>query len=91
MSGAVAYDLVRGGLGTLRSTAGDFTQATELCLADDGAATTFSDGATPVAGDGFWYVVRGVSCGGMGSYDEGVPAQHGSRDAGIDASAGACP
>jgi len=91
MIGAITYDVVRGSLGTLRSTAGDFTQATESCLANDRPETTRTDGATPALGDGFWYLVRGVSCGGAGYYDEGHPAQQGSRDAEIAASAGACP
>jgi hypothetical protein len=91
MAGAIAYDVVRGSLGALRSTAGDFTQATGSCLADDRPETTRTCTATPAPGDGLWYLVRGVSCGGPGSYDEGSPAQQGSRDAEIGAAAGACP
>jgi hypothetical protein len=91
VAGAIAYDLVRGGLGVLRSTAGDFTQATERCLANDLGDTTYSDGSTPALGDGYWYLVRGVSCGGAASYDAGVPSQPGSRDAEIEAAAAACP
>jgi hypothetical protein len=38
----------------------------------------------------FWYVVRGRSCTGAGTYDGGDAAQIGSRDPGIDAAASAC-
>jgi hypothetical protein len=46
---------------------------------------------TPAAGQGDWFLVRGVTAGGAGSYDSGDPAQVGSRDAGIAASGNGCP
>jgi hypothetical protein len=88
---ASVYDLVRGNLSTLRSSAGDFSAATESCLADNEAATTFTDGTIPAAGSGFYYLVRGVNCAGNSSYDEGNPKQQGSRDAETNASANSCP
>jgi len=88
---ATAYDLVRGDLNALRASSGDFTTATERCLADDLAATNASDTDTPAAEHGYWYVVRGVNCGGTGSYDSGAPSQPASRDAEIAASVHACP
>ncbi len=91
LPGAIAYDVVRGSLGTLRSTAGDFTQATDGCLANDVADTTATDSAVPAPEGGTWFLVRGVSCGGAGSYDEGAVSQIGSRDGEIGAAAGACP
>jgi hypothetical protein len=89
--GAGAYDLVRGGLIALHASAGDFTTTTDACLADDSVATASDDAAPPPAGDGFWYLVRPVNCGGPGTYDSGGAGQSGSRDAEIAASANACP
>jgi N-acetylneuraminic acid mutarotase len=91
LTSATGYDLVRGGLLLLRASGGDFAAATQACVANDTPDTTLPDAAVPAAGDGFWFLVRGTSCGGNGTYDSGAPGQAGSRDAGIDASAGACP
>ena len=91
LAGATSYDVVRGSLATLASTHGDFTAATNLCVANDLAATTKSDTGMPAAGTGSWYLVRGSNCGGAGSYNEGAPSQVGSRDAEIQASVAACP
>jgi hypothetical protein len=89
---AAAYDLVRGSLGLLHSFGGDFSVSTEACLANDQADTSYLDsGAPPAVGDGFWYLVRGVDCGGAGTYDESGGSQVGSRDAEIAASASSCP
>jgi hypothetical protein len=89
--GATAYDAVRGSVGTLRSSAGDFTQATETCLSNDAQGTTVEDPTVPAPGAGSWHLVRAVNCGGAGSYDSGAPRQSGSRDAEIPSSPAACP
>jgi len=86
--GATRYDLTRGALGTLRATVGNFTPSVNQCTANIG--TGGADGDTPPAGDGFWYVVRAVNCGG-GTYDDSSPTQSGARDAEIAASPLACP
>ncbi len=83
------YDVVRGGVGALVSSGGDFASATAACVANDLAATTLTYGTTPAAGDAYWFLVRGVSCAGGGSYDDGT--QQGSRDAEIAASPSSCP
>ncbi len=88
--GATGYDLVRGGLNSLRSTGGDFTTSTQLCLTDDQMTLSYVDPALPAGGEGLWYLVRAVSCGGAGSYD-GPGAQVGSRDAEISLSPNGCP
>ena len=88
---AAAYDVVRGGLNLLRSSGGNFTTSTQSCLANDQVATSVSDSTTPAAGDGFWYLLRGLSCGGAGTYDEGVGSQIGARDSEIGAAASRCP
>jgi N-acetylneuraminic acid mutarotase len=88
---AVAYDVVRGGLNLLRSSGGNFTTATQACLANDQAATSVFDPSAPPVADGFWYLLRGLSCGGAGTYNETVGSQIGSRDSEISASANSCP
>jgi hypothetical protein len=89
--GASAYDIVRGSLVTLHTSGGDFALSTGACLQNDLAATTLDDGSPAGAGQGYWYLVRAVNCGGSGSYDSGAPSQVGSRDAEILASGNACP
>src|SRR4030095_15090682 len=87
---AAAYDVVRGGRNRLRSSGGNFTPATQACLADDRGATSVFDPTPPPAADGFWYLLRGLSCGGPGTYNESVPSQIGSRDIEISASPNTC-
>jgi hypothetical protein len=90
VSGATAYDAVEGSLGVLRATAGDFTSAVTVCVANDDVATSATFQTSPSPGGGVFMVVRGGNCGGAGSYDEGG-TQQGSRDAEIAASGAACP
>jgi len=92
LAGASGYDVVKGDLNILRSTGGNFAQATLQCLASDSSGSTAGDGAIPAVGGGFWYLQRGRSCGGTGTYDSAtpsVPAEN--RDPGIGASGAACP
>jgi hypothetical protein len=91
VASASAYDGLRGGLVSLRASMGSFQTATQACLADDLAATSIDDPEAPAVADGFWYLVRAVSCGGAGSWDGPGGAQQGSRDAEIAASPEACP
>jgi hypothetical protein len=91
VTGATGYDLARGGLASLRASSGNFTVATDSCLQNDTPSMSATDAAAPVSGDGFWYLVRGASCAGHGTYDSGAPSQTGSRDAEINASANGCP
>ncbi|MGH9867958.1 MAG: Kelch repeat-containing protein [Candidatus Polarisedimenticolia bacterium] len=88
---ATAYDVLRGSLDLLSSTAGNFTQATQTCLANDLADSALVLSGSPAAGSGFFYLVRGTNCGGGGTYDAGDPAQAGSCDAEIGASSHRCP
>ncbi len=88
---AIGYDIVRGDLLTLHSSAGNFTVATEECLADDHPTTSLAHSAVPDPGSGFWFLVRDARLGGNGAYDSGGLAQVGSRDAEIDASTRSCP
>jgi hypothetical protein len=91
VSGATAYDVVRGALDSLRNSGGNFASATQSCLANDQAATSVLDAGTPPVNGGFWYLVRGLNCGGAGSYNDAGGAPTGIRDTGIAASINACP
>ena len=86
---ATSSDVVRGGLAALLAAHGNFALAGDVCHPAI-VSGTFQDATLPGAGDGFWYLVRGVNCGGHGTFDGGDAGQVGSRDAGIAAS-GACP
>lgn len=88
---ATGYDVVRGSLGSLRSSGGNFTSATLGCLGNNVTTTSVPYTNTPAAGAGEWVLVRGVSCTGPGTYDEAQPGQQGARDAEINAAASACP
>jgi CubicO group peptidase (beta-lactamase class C family) len=92
VASCTGYDAVRGGLGDLLATGGDFAAATSLCGANNLTVTALPDTDAPAAGEGFWYLVRAVTCHAAGSWDSGGPSQLGSRDAEIAASAvaGAC-
>jgi hypothetical protein len=91
LAGVAQYDLVRGGLAALRASGGDFSVATTDCLGNNvtGTAIQFSD--EPPLGDGSWYLMRGASCGGAGTYNSGGPGQLTNRDPGIAAAPAACP
>jgi hypothetical protein len=92
LANAASYDIVSGALSTLRSTAGNYTAATQKCVASKLVATGRTvAGPNPPAGDGVWFIVRGANCRGRGTYDESSPRQIGSRDAEIAASPSACP
>jgi hypothetical protein len=62
-----------------------------MVVAASPLAAAIVDATLPPPGGGFWYLVRGLSCGGPGTYDSGAASQIGSRDAEIAASANACP
>jgi N-acetylneuraminic acid mutarotase len=87
---ASGYDVVRGSLGTLRSSGGNFTTATQTCLAN-GTADNFLMESTAAPAGGFFYLVRVSDVRGNGTYDTGAASQVGLRDAEIAASAGVCP
>ena len=87
VAGATSYDVVRGTLSTLRG--GDFT--VEACTAADLAPTSVYDDHAPGADDGDWFLVRGRSACGPGTYDDGSASQAAPRDADITASTNTCP
>jgi len=78
------------GDGTSRRTV-NFTSAIIACLADDLGESALVLSRAPAKGNGFFYLVRGINCGGHGTYDSADPGQIGSRDAEINASPLSCP
>jgi hypothetical protein len=99
--GASTFDLVRGDLGTLRATGGDFHAALDAlpagenaCLANDTTALSLVDpyGAPP-PDTGVFTLLRPVttSCVAEGTLDDGAPSEVASRDAEVAASSRACP
>ncbi len=91
LPGATGYDVSRGSLSALHASSGDFAVATTDCMESALSATNTTDADAPTTGDGFWYLVRGMTCGGRGTFDTGAPSQAGSRDPGIQLSANTCP
>ena len=88
---ATGYDVVRGDLGTLLGTRGDFTAATVECLADDYAPTALPYTDVPPRGRASWFLVRGVTPSEVGTFDLDGAGQVDLRDFEIEASPFACP
>jgi len=84
---AVAYDVVVGDLTALRDSRGDFTIATDACLAAEVADTAVSYADPMNPGDALWILVRGRPGPG---YESGGAGQIGTRDPEIAASPFAC-
>ena len=92
---------MRGELGALRSSGGDFTAALaavpaaqSACLADNTSLLSLTDpNGAPQVGFGEFVLLRPVTiaCPGHGTFDEGHPKQVSGRDAEIAASSRACP
>jgi len=92
LAGATLYDVVRGDLAALRSTHGRYDLAVTGCLAWRTAETSAGDAALPPTGGAFFYLARGRSCGGAGTYDDGGGfGQAAPRDASIAAAPSSCP
>ncbi|MEM7244098.1 MAG: right-handed parallel beta-helix repeat-containing protein [Acidobacteriota bacterium] len=83
-SGATGHDVLRGEIATLGAVglAGSLTD----CLAADTAALSLSL-TMPEPGRGSWFLVRGRTCGGPGSYDPSGS----TRDAALSGAGLACP
>ncbi len=91
ITGDTGDEIVHGDLAALRGTGGDFSAATTQCLDDNRTSATLDYAPVPAPGNAEWFLVRGVNCGGSGTYDSLGPSQAGSRDAEIAASGNACP
>jgi hypothetical protein len=81
------YDVVRGDVGRLSVTGGDFSVATEECLGANVAGTSLPYSVAPFTGKGFWFLARPDG----DTYDSNYPSQVAGRDAGIAASGADCP
>jgi hypothetical protein len=87
--GATGYDVVLGDLEILRIS-GDFRAATQQCIGNRHPVTVLIDATEVAPGEGIWYLVRAINCGGDASYDTGEPTQVGARDVEIEASGNDC-
>jgi len=85
------YDVAKGSLLALRSSAGDFAASLLGCVEDDSLDAGATDSTRPSLGDGFYYLVRANVACRSGTYNSGHPRQQGDRDPEIAASPGACP
>jgi len=88
--GSSGYDIVRGDLGVLRTSGGDFALATLECLADNRVPTALPYSQDPGPGQGWFFLVRQQTGGPYDSYDSGGFGQIDSRDTEIEASGVAC-
>lgn len=67
---ACTYDVVKGDLNLLRSTAGDFSVSQLECLREDVPVAQTFDAVDPLPGQAFYYVTRGVECSSeAGTFD----------------------
>ncbi|MEW5807322.1 MAG: C25 family cysteine peptidase [Acidobacteriota bacterium] len=90
--GAIGYDIVRGSLNALLDTGGDFIAATDSCLGNDLNGTSLDYTENPTgAGQGHWFLVRGVSITGPMTYQSLAGSQIGLRDDEINSASSSCP
>ncbi len=75
VAACTGYDVVRGDLGDLLATDGDFAAATSTCAANNVVATSLDEADSPPAGEGFFYLVRSVTCHAVGTWDSGNGAR----------------
>jgi hypothetical protein len=87
---ATAHDIVSGSGERLILNGGNFTVSTGACLDDNRTTTSLLTSSAPSVGEFSWFLVRGVNCGGSGTYDSGAVSQVGLRDAEIAASGSDC-
>jgi hypothetical protein len=89
ITGLSSVDIVIGSLSTLKSTGGDFSQATASCLANNAQGTFYPYTQNPPPGNGVWFLARPNTSAGFGSYDSTATSNEG-RDPGIAASGQDC-
>lgn len=90
--GATAYDVVRGRLDALLASR-SFASAGITCISSRQSATNLENAAThetPAPGSALFYLIRGVRCDQVGTYQDDRPSPPGPRDAEIAASGGDC-
>jgi PKD repeat protein len=88
---ANSYDLVKGDLGQLRSSRGDYVASQVGCLEDDGVDLQAMDIDQPLPGQGFYYLTRATNCAAQtGSYDTTGIGQVDTRDAELQGTTALC-
>lgn len=90
-AGADSYDILRGDVQTLSQWKGNYFYAVSACVANDLHSLEVAAAGDPPLGAADFYLVRGRSPVGPGSYDEGSASQAGSRDAMIAQAPNHCP
>jgi hypothetical protein len=96
---AELVDVVRGDLGALRSSGGQFNGTVQACLADGQNVSSIHDATVPPPGAAEYYLVRGAGpsayCNATPSWETGTAAEKpgagGDRDADIALDPDACP
>ena len=84
-------DLVRGDLGLLRSTA-SYVASALVCMGNDQTAVQFQDAASPTAGSGYFYLLRGQRhCNDSASYSTYSPRENPGNPTRRDAEIVVCP
>jgi len=91
--------VIRGDLGALRSSGGQFNGTVESCLASDQSVSSVSDATAPGAGSAKYYLVRPAGpsayCNATSSWKTGVaterPGAGGDRDADLVLDPDSCP
>jgi hypothetical protein len=85
------YDVVKGDLGPLRTTLGDYSDplVTQACIANDEDETYVDISADkPAEGEAYWYLLRAQP---GGSFESGGIGQAGTRETEIGSSGNGCP
>jgi hypothetical protein len=91
LPGAQDYDLVRGDLGALRATQGNFAATSAVCGENDSRDTRSFAPQLPATGGLYWIVRAATFSCGYGTWDSGTARQSGSRDTEIGGAGGTCP
>jgi hypothetical protein len=84
--GATGYDVVSGDLAELRSAQSFQFLSQAFCVGDDLSGPTYTSSSNPTPGNGTWWIMRPLNCDGDGTYNDGSPRLHASRDTEIGAS-----
>ena len=81
LAGSGAVDVIRGDLGALRSSGGQFNGTVEACLGNDLSVSTVTDATAPGPGAAKYYLVRGrlPLCNASHSWRTGAAAENRRR------------
>jgi hypothetical protein len=92
------HDAIRGDLGALRASGGDFTGTVQICLRNDFDEGSLFDATEPAPGQGAYYLVRRAGAASLctfHSWNSGgaseLPGASGDRDADLAHDPQSCP